>query len=157
LFARDVAEALAGIHQRGLVYQNLDPGSAVVAADARTAQLSWPIYCVPAGADARLRVLVPRYAAPEALSAAATTIEPALDVFGLGALLLFLLTGSAPPRGGESVSGFVRSKAADVTAATAAFVGELLAADPAARPTAAEALARARELSARLQGSGSQR
>jgi serine/threonine protein kinase len=80
------------------VYQNLDPGSAVISPDARSAYLSWPIYCVPAGESSARRILVPRYAAPEALNGAAPTIETAVDMFGLGAVLLFLLTGLAPPQ-----------------------------------------------------------
>lgn len=48
-FTKSIAGALVYLHGLGLVYQNLDPGSAVVAADARSARLSWPVYCVPRG------------------------------------------------------------------------------------------------------------
>lgn len=149
-FLRDLAEALAVLHGRGLVYQNVDPGAAVVAYDARSAQLSWPIYCVPAGSDAGQRVLVPRYAAPEALFHAVRTIEPAVDIFGLGALMLFLLTGEAPPRDGRSCASFVREVAPETTAASASLVADLLAARPEHRPTAEAALARIRQVLARL-------
>jgi len=152
-FARDLAHGLTSIHGRGLVYQNLDPGSAVISPDARSAYLSWPIYCVRAGETSDKRILVPRYAAPEALTMSAPTIEAAVDVFGLGAVLLFLLTGLAPPRSGESMIPFIRTQSPDVTAATAACVGELLDAAPERRPAAERALTRLSELLARLTGS----
>jgi serine/threonine protein kinase len=147
-FAGDLATAIVGIHGQGLVYQVLDPGSAVVAADARSAQLSWPIYCVPAGTPAQQRVLVPRYAAPEALTGTAT-IERAVDIFGLGALLQFLVTGVGPPRD-TAIAPFARAHAPELTAATASFIAELAHADPTQRPTADAALLRIRGLLARL-------
>jgi len=149
-FGRDLAQALASIHGRGLVYQNLDPGSAVISPDARSAYLSWPIYCVPAGESSARRILVPRYAAPEALNGSAATIETAVDMFGLGAVLLFLLTGLAPPRGEGAMVAFIRAQSPDVTAATASFVGELLDFAPERRPSADTALARLGALLARL-------
>ena len=154
-FARDLAKGLASIHGRGLVYQNLDPGSAVISADARSAYLSWPIYCVPAGESIARRILVPRYAAPEALTASVPTIETAVDIFGLGAVLLFLLTGLAPPRGEGAMIPFIRAASPDVTAPTAALVGELLDVAPERRPTVERALTRIGGLLARLTGADS--
>ncbi len=151
-FARDLARGLASIHGRGLVYQNLDPGAAVMSPDARSAYLSWPIYCVPAGESSAKRILVPRYAAPEAFNAS-PTIETAVDIFGLGAVLLFLLTGLAPPRDGSTIIPFIRAQSPEVTAATASFVGDLLDASPDRRPTAEGAVSRIRDLLARITGS----
>ena len=151
-FTRDLAQGLASIHDRGLVYQNLDPGAAVISQDARSAYLSWPTYCVPAGESSAKRILVPRYAAPEAFNAS-PTIESPVDIFGLGAVLLFLLTGLAPPRDGSAIIPFIRAQSPDVTAATASFVGDLLDASPDRRPTAERAVARIRDLLARLSGS----
>src|SRR5262249_39833636 len=48
-FMAAIADALTYLHGRGLVYQNVDPGATVIGNDARSAHLSWPVYCVPAG------------------------------------------------------------------------------------------------------------
>ena len=49
-FMAALADALSYLHQLGIVYQLVDPGSTMVGGDARSALLSWPVFCVPAGA-----------------------------------------------------------------------------------------------------------
>ena len=72
-FGIAIADALTYLHAKGLVYQTVNPGSTVIAADARTAQLAWPLYCVPAGAPATdaagnpVRVWVLNWAPPEVI------------------------------------------------------------------------------------------
>ena len=51
-FLAALLDGLAYLHGRGLVYQNVDPGSVVAAADGRAARLRWPVFCVPAGSPA---------------------------------------------------------------------------------------------------------
>jgi serine/threonine protein kinase len=71
--ARGLADALAYLHSNGLVYQVVNPGLVVLAADARSAQLAWPLFCAPIGSSATpapgtlLAITVPRFAAPESL------------------------------------------------------------------------------------------
>ena len=68
-----LADALVYLHGAGLVYQVVNPGLVVLAADARTAQLAWPLFCQPIGSSAApapgstLMITVPRFAAPESL------------------------------------------------------------------------------------------
>jgi serine/threonine protein kinase len=146
-FTTSLADALRYLHGLGLVYQNLDPGSAVVAADARSARLSWPVYCVPAGSPAHApagqwqRIIVRAYSAPEALSNSTTTIEPSVDLFGLGVVLYYLLTGGeAYAKARQStVLPDIRELAPTVTAPTARLVAELTHPDPPQRPVAASA------------------
>jgi hypothetical protein len=90
-FMAALADALAYLHGLGFVCQLVDPGATMVGGDARSALLSWPVYCVPAGSVSAgaggksQRFLVKTYAAPEVLSGASNTIEPSVDLFGLGA------------------------------------------------------------------------
>jgi serine/threonine protein kinase len=51
--AADVADALAFLQSRGLVYQMVEPGAVLASKDGRSAQLGWPLYCVPRGTPAR--------------------------------------------------------------------------------------------------------
>jgi serine/threonine-protein kinase len=91
---RDLADALAYLHDKGLAYQVVNPLFAVLSDDARTVQLAWPMFCVLIGqpavvdlppdldgqrigafdtmsplgqVDFELLISVPRYAAPESL------------------------------------------------------------------------------------------
>src|SRR5262249_41495070 len=69
-WTRALADALAYLHGIGLAYQVVNPLFAVLASDARTAQLAWPMFCVPIGSpassvDAPRRISVPLFAAPE--------------------------------------------------------------------------------------------
>lgn len=168
-FAIGLAEALAYLHKKGLVYQVLDPGSAVIAADAKSGQLSWPVFCVPAGApsvDAEgkwQRVAVRRYAAPEAIIGEHGAIEPPVDVYGLGEVLYFMLAGRAAFEGSSGPALAVaksqppadlRMLAPGLTAPTAALVMEALDPDSARRPTATEAVSRLGRIKRRLQGRG---
>ncbi len=71
--AATLADALAYLHGEGLVYQVVIPDLAVLAGDARSAQLAWPMFCAPIGSSsnpdpaAALTITVPRFAAPETL------------------------------------------------------------------------------------------
>src|SRR5262249_9542545 len=65
-----LAEALAYLHQRDLVYQVVAPDSVHIAPDGRSVQLAWPIFCVPRGSppvtpEGRgIRIMVTRWGAP---------------------------------------------------------------------------------------------
>jgi serine/threonine protein kinase len=200
---RALADALVYLHQEGLVYQVLSPGSAVLAADARSAQLAFPLFCVPIGSsvdpfgvglpvrsetnigrfrieerlggDGRVvsfHIAVPRFAAPESLarpsraeaaSASDHSIQPTVDVYGLGETLFYLLAGrpafSDTPfvttlllekmRGPADVRAIVPT----ITAPTARLVADLTAPYTIDRPaTAAAVLAELDRIAARLRG-----
>ncbi len=153
-FAAQLAEGLASLHSRGLVFQTVDPGAAVVGADARSAQLSWPVYCAPAGTSSQHRIVVPRYAAPEALSGRDVPIDFAVDAFGLGALVFFILTGDAARRfsSSDEIRSRVRTACPEITAPTAVLVGDLMHLDPTQRPRMPEASERIAEILSRLHG-----
>ena len=162
-----LAEALAYLHDKRLVYQVLDPGSAVITADAKAAQLSWPVFCVPVGtpsfnAEGKWqRVAVPRYAAPEAIIGRHGDIEAAVDVYGLGEVLYFMLAGQAAfvgsrgaalPVAKAQTAVDVRQQAPWLTAPTATLVMAALDPESAKRPTANEMVIRLRRIKRRLKG-----
>jgi serine/threonine protein kinase len=149
-FTQQLAEGLAYLHENGFVYQMVEPGSAQIRFDGRTAQLSWPVFCVPRGSapkDERgrpLAVYVPLYAAPEALEK--SPVEINRDIYGLGQILFFLLAGE-PIHNDSSMTQMLLKKADApddlpqrlplITKPTQRLIRDLLQPDPSARPTSA--------------------
>jgi len=157
-FLASLADALAYLHGQGMVYQNLEPDSAVIASDARSAELSWPVYAVPAGSpqttpDGKsLRVLILRYSAPEVLKGEMETIEPEVDMYGLGASFYYLLAGRESYfKARKSLElPDIRVFQSSITAPTAQLIAELTRSDPQRRPKAAEVKARVALVASRL-------
>ena len=90
--AAEIADALGYLHGLGYAYQMVEPGSIYRHPESRGIVLGWPAYCCALGSEtADRRVYVKAYAAPEVSTAA--TFEPATDIYGIGAVLLFALTG----------------------------------------------------------------
>jgi serine/threonine protein kinase len=160
---RAVADALSYLHGQGLVYQILTPASAVLGADARSAQLAWPLFCVPVGAttdpavDHPLSISVPRFAAPESLvrpgrasGSEMTPIQPAIDLYGLGELLYYLVAGRPAFSDTPYMTALLlekmrgpadlRAAVATVTAPTAQLVADLTAPYANQRPADAAAV-----------------
>lgn len=156
--AFDIAQALVYLHSASLVYQMVEPGSVLAAGESIRVLLSWPVYCVKAGTRAvdadgrRHRVASKRFAAPEFQQAAAT-IEPSVDLYGLGEVLYFLLCGrsSREARTAAHGAGDLDPRRFDphVSDATARLTMRLLASDPQDRPDAEMAHATLRRLSSR--------
>lgn len=149
-----LADALAYLHAAGLVYQLVEPGSAVLRGDARSVQLGWPMFCTPAGTKAvtpegkGARFYLPMFAPIEAFFGRKTgVIEPSADMYGLGASFYYLLAGAAGYKAVTvdeplaDVRGALRAAVPGLTARFARLLAELLDPDPKARPTAAAARA----------------
>jgi serine/threonine-protein kinase len=151
-YCAPVAAGLAHAHARGVVHRDLAPSNVlvergtgrVVVTDFGLARLvrsttSLPVSGVLAG--------TPEYWAPE--QAAGEPTGPATDLYALGCILFQLVTGRLPFEGEDRLATGLRrahepapplaSVAADVPTEAAALVDRLLARDPAARGTAAEA------------------
>jgi len=167
VLARGLAEALAYLHREGLVHQVVTPGAAAIDREGRSAQLSWSVFCMPSGTPERdsegrsLRALVPQFAAPEAIASEGRTIEAAVDLYGLGEILYYLLVGRIAHDGTTAAAllvqklapAAVRAAAPEVTAPTERLVQSLLAPDPGARPaSAAQVAAELERLASRLRG-----
>ncbi len=165
-FMAELADALVYLHAAGLVYQLVEPGSAVLRGDARSVQLGWPMFCMPVGtkvaavAGVSPRYYLPLFAPTDTLFARRDdVIEPSADMYGLGATFYYLLAGPAGyrnPRPGDPPAA-VRAAVPALTARFARLIDDLLALDPRARPTAPAARAElgtiARQLGVPLGGS----
>lgn len=163
-FAIAIADALGYLHGQDLVYQLVEPSGVVITPDARSVQLGWPIFCVPAGSPIKgaegqfQRVIVETYTAPEALTSA--TIEMAVDIYGLGAVMYYMLVGHHSAVAAAVAHAISKSKGPDVreknktiSAPTAEIIAALMNPDPARRPDSAKAVSdELKRIAKRLRG-----
>ncbi|MGE0710716.1 MAG: WD40 repeat domain-containing serine/threonine protein kinase [Planctomycetota bacterium] len=163
-----LAGALACCHRRGVIHRDLKPQNVLVERErARPVLVDFGLArrdqeLLAAGSLDATRLSLtgevmgtPRYMAPEqAAPGKLGPVGPATDVYGLGALLLALLTGQ-PPITAEGPPVVILHRVLsdpppdlgalrpDAGPALAALVAACLAKDPAARPPDMAALARA--------------
>lgn len=157
--AERIADALAYLHRSGVAHGDLKPSNVVLGAGGRPYLIDFNLSVAddrPAGLPGGT---LP-YMAPELLRALAEGVRPAglspakADVYAFGATVFELLTGRPPaslPKPGEASAAAaelltrlagptprVRGLAPAVPAVVARVIDRCLAADPAARPEAAE-------------------
>ena len=150
LIARDACRALAAVHRAGFVHgdvkaQNImrEAGGRLVLTDFGAARL-----VKPAPGEQRRPTVTPYYAAPELLLGAAPSVQS--DLYALGVLLYYLVTGRYPVDG-ESIDDFrvahasgqrtlLRDVRPDLPASFIRVVDTLTAPLPENRPESAGAL-----------------
>jgi tetratricopeptide (TPR) repeat protein len=164
------ALAVAHAHERGIVHRDLKPQNILLSDTGEIAVIDWGLalagrgplartgaaegtranasvasvasVAVPDVTEAGAAVGTPAYMAPEQLDGRA--VDARTDVYGLGGVLMYLLTGAAPhPRGRDRVATApsVGGRSPDVSAELATIVDRALAADPDARYPSARELA----------------
>jgi serine/threonine protein kinase len=151
---RRCAEALAAIHQHGLIHRDIKPDNILMGPGGEPVVTDLGLARSQHGDDrmtATGQILgTPAYMSPEQATGAAD-IDHRTDVYSLGATLFALLAGR-PPFKGETpwatVAAIINEPAPDlrdfrpeVQPITAALVARCLAKDPAERPADARALA----------------
>ncbi|MFF9913970.1 bifunctional serine/threonine-protein kinase/ABC transporter substrate-binding protein [Streptomyces sp. NPDC013457] len=145
-----LADALADMHEAGLVHRDVKPGNVLLALDGPRL-IDFGI-ARSAGATALTAtdamIGTPGFLAPEqARAAGAGEVGPPSDVFSLGCVLAYATTGR-PPFGTGGVAAVVyrtvhqEPDLDDVPQAMLPLVTACLAKDPADRPTAVEVRAR---------------
>ena len=150
-----VATALSYAHARGIVHRDLTPGNVliesttgrVVVSDFGLARIARSATSVTTQG---MLLGTPEYWSPE--QARGADSETATDLYALGCLLFWLLSGRTPFEGDDRLAVGLRraheaapslaSHVPDAPAEAVRLVDALLAPDPAARPTADEVLER---------------
>ena len=144
---RQLARAIAAVHGAGMLHRDIKPENVLVSSDGRLRLLDFGlVHEQPLDAcHSRMLAGTPSYISPE--QAAGLPVGGATDWYSFGVMLFESLTGSLPPR----LSRVARSDeilvcpsgvTLDVPADLDTLCADLLRSDPAARPSAAEILAR---------------
>lgn len=94
-----IADAVHYGHEQGVIHRDLKPGNVLIADDGRVLVTDFGIAKVEGDDDLTRRecaVGTPRYMAPEQADSTWGAVGPWTDVYGLGGILYFLLTGQHP-------------------------------------------------------------
>ncbi|GAA5020558.1 serine/threonine-protein kinase [Kitasatospora paranensis] len=145
LLMAGIAEALQAIHAAGVVHRDLKPANVLIAADGpRVIDFG-----IARAADAAaltgtgLRIGSPGFMAPEQALGRGTS--PATDVFALGALAVYVASGTGPFGDGPESSALYRAvheepRLGHVPAELQELLWHCLAKNPEARPTTARVI-----------------
>jgi WD40 repeat protein len=169
-----VAQTIAYAHSKGVIHRDLKPQNVMVGAFGEVQVVDWglakqlgqstPAPSVPAGDSAvgsahetrstatRAGSVMgtPAYMPPEQAQGAAEDVDARADVFGLGAILLEILTGSPPflgphalvaARAGDLAGAWAGLAVCDADPELVELARHCLAADPARRPATGQAVA----------------
>ena len=145
------AEGLAAVHACGLLHRDLKPANILLGDDGLARLVDFGLAAGVGSAILGELSGTPAYMAPEQARGEPERIGPRTDVFGLGAVLYFLLTGSAPFHGRDLPEALELARQGRVTAprtlnprvprALEQICLRALAADPGGRPATAADLA----------------
>ena len=152
---RQVADALAHAHERGVLHRDIKPGNILIAKDGRVKVTDFGIGKFTAAATSDLTrtgqmIGSPAYMSPEQIRG--EKVDSRSDLFSLGVVLYELLTG-VRPFPGDSITTLVyqilhteprdpRELKADLPASTREVMACLLAKQPAKRPAGAREFVR---------------
>jgi serine/threonine protein kinase len=136
-----VTETMAFAHEAGVVHRDLKPSNVMVGKFGEVLVLDWGVARVMAAdASAGTRVGTPGFMSPEQARGEAAT-GTASDVFALGALLFWMLTGDVPQGSHDESASRLRQAAGRPPRRLTAIVLKCLTPDPSQRYTRAGDLA----------------
>jgi len=131
-----VAEAVAFAHSRGVVHRDLTPANVLLGDFGAVYVLDWGV-AAQRGEGGGVTVGTRDWMAPEQNDGASA--DPRMDVFALGGLLMFILTGSGPRTAGVLDLSPLASR--EVPSGLAALARRCLGEDPAMRDADAAVVA----------------
>jgi serine/threonine-protein kinase len=144
LACAQLASALEAVHQVGIIHRDLKPGNVMLMSDG-VKLLDFGIAQASSDTDARTGLVIgtPSCMAPEQLTGRGA--QPASDVYALGCILYWCITGRAPFEGAtvdDVVKGHLHKMPPPLPTAglppqIAGIYRQCLAKDPAERPAAA--------------------
>ncbi|MFC9280509.1 bifunctional serine/threonine-protein kinase/ABC transporter substrate-binding protein [Streptomyces collinus] len=140
-----LAEALEAVHAAGLVHRDVKPGNVLLAVDGPR-MIDFGIARMPEDTALTASGMVvgsPGFLSPEQAQGRGREIGPASDVFSLGCLLTFAVTGGRPFGRGSAAEVLVRTVHDEpdldgVPAPLLPLLRDCLAKESGARPTVAE-------------------
>ena len=143
LLVAGIAEALQAIHATGIVHRDLKPSNVILATDGPRVidfGIAWAA-AAPSLTRSGISVGSPGFMAPEQARGQPTT--PAVDVFALGSLATYAITGHSPFGQGTAVAVLHRvlheaPDLADCPPNLRPLIERCLAKDPAQRPRPGE-------------------
>jgi hypothetical protein len=153
LLVEQVAGGLAEVHACGLLHRDIKPHNIILGDDALPRLVDFGV-AVPIASEALHYVAgSPPYMAPEQARGQGERVDARTDVFGLGAVLYYLLTG-LPPHDGDTVKDVIQQAQGSpivpprkinprVPRALERICLKAMAADPQSRFQSADALRRA--------------
>jgi len=104
--ASDTCAALGAVHARGMVHRDVKPSNVMVEESSqRTVLIDFSLALTEAGGLAGAPAGTIIFCAPEQVQpqTPSESMHPAVDVYGLGGTLYFMLTGSHPFRGATTL------------------------------------------------------
>ncbi|WP_433539437.1 protein kinase domain-containing protein [Streptosporangium sandarakinum] len=152
-----LAEGLAAVHACGMVHRDLKPGNVILAEDGPRLIDFGIARALDATSHTQTSTVLGTAAFMSPEQAMAREVGPPSDVFSLGCVLAFTVTGRSPFGTGPVHAVVFRVAHADpdlqgVPAPLAALVAACLAKDPAARPSLEQVLTRLTALASPDQG-----
>jgi hypothetical protein len=110
-----LAEGVVAVHACGLIHRDIKPANAILHDNDKPRLVDFGLAAPIASSRLRKRSGTPAYMAPEQARGESDRIDFRTDIFGLGGVLFYLLTGCSPYGGSTRAEVLERAKKHDIT------------------------------------------